>query len=335
MRGSSKHQTLSLYHLSGIDGIGEKKHGTKQKLIAEGKTMHEIGKELKIFTYNAKNNQTSTWATLLDFARSDRFKKVHGKDIRIFDIEKLTPYRCYLFILSLLSDRQKSYGRDTLVQYCARIEKLEAALNRYAKKQNTGRAYDFSKKMYQARLAVYKAYDVSDTLGNRAFCDPMRFIREVKRREYRIAAILQFECGARAREICHLREENIDGDRILLTNTKGGLRRYINPDAETLQEIKDIIKAKGMFRIDYQSYLEALRAPCEAMGIAWNGTHGLRWTFAQDMFAKLGDDPKMTFDARCLAVSKMLGHWRPDITCRYTGGRKIYVKKENLTDENL
>jgi len=63
-------------------------------------------------------------------------------------------------------------------------------------------------------------------------------------------------------------------------------------------------------------YRQALKDAAQASGQQYNGSHGLRWNYAQSRMAE--ERAKGTYERDALSmVSRELGHFREDITLHY------------------
>ena len=154
---------------------------------------------------------------------------------------------------------------------------------------------------------------------NRAYLDPEKTISKIGDPYSRLAAKLQLEGGARISEIAKLDKRNLTENegKIVLKNTKGGLERTTKVSPETYEELAEIIKERGQYRLDVKKYRAELREAALLTGDdPKKSTHGFRFNFAQRFYFQLlaeGMSPEMAKSR----VSSRLGHKRSEITDRY------------------
>lgn len=153
----------------------------------------------------------------------------------------------------------------------------------------------------------------------RAYKDIGKILEKCPDSDTRILAYLQYSQGLRATELVNFARDGIYGD-MLLTNTKGGRIRSL-PDPEAFEQFVEkigkehIMEVAKNFRYNTYRWKLELAVKC-CRGEKWHGTHGLRWSKAQDLYAdyiRCGAD---TYEAELL-VAENLGHGRRNITRRY------------------
>ena len=134
---------------------------------------------------------------------------------------------------------------------------------------------------------------------------------------HQVAASLQLYGGARVREVTLLTEKHLLGDgKILLTNTKGGRRRTMTLPPEVYERVAEVIGQEGEFRFDYRRYLEELKTACADVGEQYQGSHGLRWSFAQGVVAEV-QEGGVGCDEALRECSRRMGHNRATVTGHY------------------
>ncbi|MBP9597627.1 MAG: site-specific integrase [Desulfobacter sp.] len=213
--------------------------------------------------------------------------------------------------------------------YAAALQKFEQALNRYAEQGHTGEVYAFSESIKNTQE---DAGAILKTGGEaRAYSNPRALIEKIEMADFRLAATIQYEGGNRVREVGHIREHQLGGietlrdrgevGRIDLTrgNTKGGKERSVYVSKETYSALKARIEAdknKEFRVVDQDRYRDVLKKAATDSGQKYNGSHGLRWNYAQesmDRYQKRG----ASYEQALSSVSKDMGHVRPDITEHY------------------
>lgn len=103
----------------------------------------------------------------------------------------------------------------------------------------------------------------------------------------------------------------------LLTVEKGGKPGLVALNLVTYKELEDILRKEGVFKIDYYSYLKSLKVASQKTAQKYQGSHGLRWNFAQNRLAELQKYSLSYREARQV-VSWEMKHFREDITGHYT-----------------
>jgi integrase len=77
-------------------------------------------------------------------------------------------------------------------------------------------------------------------------------------------------------------------------------------------------KKTPVFKIRYQAYVDDIRETCKRLNIDPKGSHGFRWTFAQNRvreYQKHG----YTYEQALQGVSWEMKHFRASITEHYLG----------------
>lgn len=310
MRGGIDSQITHLFNSSDIFQPGASKHDLKQEVRTEysdhGKRAdwHDIGKQLPIISYNTAEAYKDVWHQAANFCKTNYGVK---------NIEKLSSENMSGFLAAKVNG---GIAKSTFQQYSAACEKLEVALNMYANKFNTGNSYVFD-------LSDIRAYSNDKLDGNkhsRAYYDPMAVIGALEGRSEIIASI-QYEGGARVSEVLSLRLDNfLANNRVLLDNTKGGLDRVISLPSEVYQRgLAHVANNGGRFigDEDIKTAADKYRLDLKTVaGCGYQGSHGLRWNFAQESYARHIKNG-MTPEQALATVSKELGHTRSDITLHY------------------
>jgi integrase len=99
---------------------------------------------------------------------------------------------------------------------------------------------------------------------------------------------------------------------------KGGKIRDLELSEKTYNDLKAIVLKSENQKLTFSTdaYRNELKAACEKVNEAYQGTHGLRWNYAQSIFAQLQQQGK-TYEESLSIVSERLGHERSDITEHY------------------
>lgn len=151
---------------------------------------------------------------------------------------------------------------------------------------------------------------------NRAYDNAHAIVEEMKNTTMSISAQLQYEAGLRADDAINSSKWTINQDNTLtIHDSKGGItyntRELSN---ETIEKVREAINSN--YKANYTEYREALKEAVEATNQNYNGTHGLRYNFAQERLQELQSNH--TYNEAKGITSLELGHSRLDITTHYT-----------------
>ncbi len=310
MRGSTVFQVQQVFQT--VNEIGSSKHEAKAEARAEGAaTWHAVGKGLGVYSYSTADAYRDVWRACLDYA-----KETAG----IKNIEKLSGEAVRAFLTSKVD---QGVAHATFGQYAAACEKLEVALNRYAEKHGTGLEYAFSKEIQGARDV---AVNLERFEGSRAYANPDRLVSAVEKEQHNLAAAIQREGGCRISEANHitqgqlrgLREDRYTGELKgwVSVEGKGGKEREIGISPGTFARLEVAVANGQRFEFNKDIYRADLKEAAAKTGQDYEGSHGLRWSWAQERHAEL-QERGMTYDQSLSEVSQEMGHERGDITEHY------------------
>jgi len=157
-----------------------------------------------------------------------------------------------------------------------------------------------------------------------AYENPSELISHLKSETHQLVAELQWQGGFRIHEIQGIRESSF----VSWTDSsgrehfgvevkgKGGFERVVELPKETWERAKEHVEEWGRINFKYQEYLSDLRQSALTTGQAYQGSHGLRYCFAQEKYQELINSGWGHNEA-LKEVSEMLGHHRPEITEHY------------------
>jgi integrase len=190
---------------------------------------------------------------------------------------------------------------------------LENALQGWAAATGANRHYDL-------RSGIKATRNESKSLqkfeGSRAYERPDNIPSNITRREHQLAARMQLEGGSRINEIGLIRSGQLRPGFKFETQGKGGKILTPQLSEKTWRELQTWIEKNGQFQIDHDDYRASLELAAAETGQSYNGSHGLRWNYAQRRMQELTAQGEGYYV--CLAkVSKEMGHERPDITQHY------------------
>jgi len=122
-----------------------------------------------------------------------------------------------------------------------------------------------------------------------------------------IAFELQRDYGLRVKEATHINIDRQLHGNTLLYQQKGGKLSEIKLNPTLVSKIKENA-INGKFEVNYKTYSRELQKEIEKTGQKYNGTHGIRHSFAQN---------KLEAGASKKEVSEAMGHNREEITNTY------------------
>ena len=309
MRGTIDWQIREVFKT--VDKIGTSKHDAKIEARDNGATTwHDVGKELGVHSFSTADSYRDVWRHACEFAKEEYGVK---------NIEKITGQEIAGYLESKVRD---GVSHATLAQYSAALEKFEVALNRYASEHGTSREYSFHESIQEVKDSA----NLERFEGSRAYADPDRLVAEVQGDIYSIAAAIQREGGARIAEANHITQGQLHGIRPdastgeqkgwIEVEGKGGKVRETGVSPETYNRVAREISETRRFDFDKRGYARELESAAERSGQGHQGTHGLRWSWAQERHAELQEHGR-TYEQALGLVSVELGHDRADITEHY------------------
>jgi integrase len=130
---------------------------------------------------------------------------------------------------------------------------------------------------------------------------------ELKNEALNIAFELQRDYGLRVKEATHINLVRQIRGNILAVQGKGGklIEKELNPTL--ISKIKENAK-NGIYSVNMRTYSRNLEKAITKTGQKWNGTHGIRHSYAQS---------QLEAGKSKLEVSQEMGHNREEITDTY------------------
>lgn len=317
MRGSVNYQVNQIFVKSKIFTPGGSKHLEKAEAREAGaRTWADLGEALNIYSYNTAETYKDTWHQFGHFARAE---------LGVRDLEKLSGQHILTFLETRIADGVKY---STFQKEAAALGKFENAINKFAVITGSGKQYDFRSGMADIRKEA--AQILERFQGTRAYSDPDQIIQKMTNENYRLAASIQHEGGARLYEASKIDPDQLSGRgtdphtgkavgfvRLDPADTKGGKGRMISVFPETYNKLEAHISEYGEFRIkSSNSYRNALERASVASNQEYTGSHGLRWNYAQERVFEL-QKAGLTYDQAISQTSWDMGHERADITEHY------------------
>jgi len=296
MRGNPRNQAGQIFRK--LDRIGQSRHAAKQDAKAAGIFgSHATAQTLGIHSFSTMTKYRAIGTQFLQWCRDE-----HG----VKDAAKVTPDHVQEWLQIKAADGVRY---KTFATYAAALGKMNTGLNAiYKRDDNWSTVINETRK--QARERLVRTTKSRGYLKPENLCDQLPGV-------YKIAAQVQYHGGARVKEITHLTEKHLrGGNRIQLTNTKGGRRREMKLPPELYEQVARIIRQDGAFRFEYRTYLRHLKAAALETGQPYTGSHGLRWNFAQQLVRDVQENGS-SYDDALKIVSERMGHSRAEITEHY------------------
>ncbi len=306
-KGSIHFQIKQLFLESGIFTPGVSKH--EAKLRARERGIHswkEMGEAHTIYSYDTADAYLAVWHQF------GRHAHLHGLDT----IDGLTPEHVRTYLLAKI---EEGVARSTYQVHAAAIMKIEKAL------RMQGMAVPSFRPVID-ELAKAARTLKQDHLP-RAYIDPSALIHGIARAPLRLVARIQYEGGARIREVSLVKSMQLLGEeedaltgtpagKVHLIHCKGGLERDILVSLPTYGALVRALEIEDPFRINPEVYRRAVVRAARDSFQDYHGTHGLRWNFAQNRFLSCRDHG-LSQDQALNRVSREMGHRRASITLRY------------------
>lgn len=324
MRGSINWQVQEIFFKSGINQIGTSKHKAKEFAIKQlsqdgdriSPSWHSIGKKIGIYSYKTADNYRDVWRQLGKYVKEvynvRDFERINGKHVRTFLDSKI----------------DKGVAHNTFMLHASALEKLETALNGYAKLKESGIKYEFSKEIKIARDFAHLVLE--RFTGVRGYDDPKSLIEAIYNPIHKLVAKIQLESGCRVSECTFLSISNLKGYQkdpviddqkgmIFIEKAKGGKSGNKYMSIATYNELEKRIRRSenAQFVVDNNNYRNSLKKAAQITKQKYTGTHGLRWNFAQNRFYEIQIVGGLFYTQALYQVSDELFNEQSNITTFY------------------
>lgn len=326
MRGTIRWQVSQVIKHSTAVQIGESRHDAKEAArehlqeLGFPATSKNLGKEVGLHGFEYTRDVKGMLLRVAFFARE--------RD-GIRDIENLQGKHFQAFGEQLIAKGE--INSKSFSVYLSQMAKCENLLNGYAEATASGKQYDIRPAIDELRDLGKASLEASET-SQRAYDNPQALIGALKEETHRLGAAIQYEGGLRFYEMGKidpdqlqgLREDPYTGEergvvRLDPPDTKGGKGREVSLSPDTYQALAKHIAEHGVFKVEYQGYLEDLKKAAGATGQDYHASHGLRWNFAQQRYVELTSEGRCHEESLHI-VSWDMGHERGNITMHYLGG---------------
>jgi len=304
MKGSPLHQARTAFSM--IDGIGTSRHQDKEIAKRQGYvTKSDIAKHTLVYSFETREQYINIAVDLLKFAKEN----YNIKDAARLNSEVANAY--------LINKIESGISKASFNKYAAAITKFETAINAFQKQHNLPQV-DLN--TTQARQIAAETMQ-KEEIKSRTYENPQALIENIKDNVFKVIATAQLQGGFRISELNHLSIANFkDNNTILVLKGKGGKDREVELPEQTYKALMELATkhtntANGKFAFDMNQYRNELKEAAKTSGQSYQGTHGLRWNAAQNLYIKAssqhGEVKAMEI------VSNFLGHTRASITQHY------------------
>ena len=270
--GSIKYQVSQI--LQKVNGIGTSKKNSRESGVKSLESGHKISD--KVHSFKSMENLKNDLTNLATYAKSE-FKI---SDIKAINIE---------IVSSWIESKNIAYS--TASNYFSELNKVSDHFN-------------FTKEEIKDLRAELKSDLPKAELETRAYRSLEKI--ELKDNKHQAAFELQRDYGLRVNASTHIDlNKQLNGNTLTYREKGGKLsRKELSPNlAQKLRENA----VEGKYEINKRTYSRDLQKKIEESGQKYNGTHGIRHSYAQKM---LETNSKAE-------VSHEMGHSRPEITDTY------------------
>ena len=270
--GSIKYQVSQI--LQKVNGIGtSKKDSREQSGVKSLESGHKVSD--KVHSFKSLENLRNDLANLANYAKAE---------FQIRDIKEIN-----IDIVSSWID-SKNIGYNTASNYLSELNKVSDHFN-FAKEEIKDLRADLKKDLPKTVLET-RAYKNLEKI-------------ELKDK-HQVAFVLQRDYGLRVNASTHIDlNKQLNGNTLTYREKGGKLsQKELNPNLA--QKIRENA-AEGKYEVNKRTYARDFQREIEKSGQQYNGTHGIRHTYAQ----------KMLENHSKAEVSKELGHTREEITDTY------------------
>jgi hypothetical protein len=298
MTGNINYQVNQIWQK--VDGIGQSKADARAESNIVGQNGHAVSD--KVHSFNSKDEFMSRAKEVGNYAKEN----FGIKDMQQIDNQVITSY--------IQSKIESGLKYDSISTYISQLEKLQVGLSKFENKiEEHGNLFDRNSLIEAREMAKEQATKSEHT--NRAFERPDALRSELKA-DNRVSFDLQREHGLRVNEATYIKESQLK-DGVLTVQGKGGYTREIELRPELANRIESQLKAnEGKIEVPYTTYREDLVKASEKTNQDYQGTHGLRYNYAQEQVHTKQDQGLSHSEAKT-EVSHELGHHREEITDHY------------------
>ena len=270
--GSIKYQVVEI--LKTVNGIGESKKASRE---SSGVKSLESGHKVsdKVHSYKSLENLRNDLTNLANYAKAE----FQIQDIREINID---------IVSSWIDSKNISY--NTASNYFSELNKVSDHFN-------------FTREEIKELRADLKNDLPKTVLETRAYKNLEKIELNPK---HQAAFELQRDYGLRVNAATHINLDKQLNGNTLTFREKGGKLSQKELSPNLAQKIREN-SIQGKYEINRRTYARDFQKQIEKSGQKYNGTHGIRHTYAQ----------KMLENHSKAEVSKELGHAREEMTDTY------------------
>ena len=270
--GSVKYQVSQI--LQKVNAIGTSKKETREQSGAKSlESGHKVSD--KVHSYKSLENMRNDLTNLANYAKAE----FQIKDIKEINIE---------IVSSWIESKNIAYS--TASNYFSELNKVSDHFN-------------FTKEEIKDLRAELKSDLPKAELETRAY----RNLEKIELKDkHQVAFELQRDYGLRVNAATHINLDKQLNGNTLTFREKGGKLSQKELSPNLAQKIREN-SIQGKYEINKRTYARDFQKQIEKSGQKYNGTHGIRHTYAQ----------KMLENHTKAEVSQELGHAREEITDTY------------------
>lgn len=256
-----------------------------------------------IHSYKSREEIFKRCLDLFDFAQKNYGKK---------DLQAITSKEIKAFVQSKVD---KGLKERSIATYISQLEKIRYSLDLMPKNEKRGHLDLFTREDLVECKAIAKTAQKSNH-KNRAYRDPLKLIDAIQDEKCKIVAEIQCRYGLRISEARKLNEANFIDENTIRVRGKGGFEILKTLAEDIIKKIKAVFAKEKKLLVTEKVYCEALKRASKESKQRYQGSHGLRYNYAQNQYAKLLIQGYNPIEAQRL-VSEEMGHHRADITMHY------------------
>ena len=269
--GSVKYQVSQI--LQNVNGIGTSKKESRESGVKSLESGHKVSD--KVHSYKSLENLRNDLTNLANYAKAE----FQLRDIKEINIDIVSSWI-----------ESKNIGYNTASNYMSELNKVSDHFN-------------FTKEEIKELRADLKNDLPKTVLETRAYKNLEKIELNPK---HQAAFELQRDHGLRVNAATHINLDKQLNGNTLTFREKGGKLSQKELSPNLAQKIREN-SIQGKYEINKRTYARDFQKQIEKSGQKYNGTHGIRHTYAQ----------KMLETHSKAEVSQEMGHSREEITDTY------------------
>ena len=290
MRGSVKYQVNQIFLK--LNGIGISKRDSRDASNIKAENGNNVSD--KIHSFKSKEDFINRAKEVGQFVR-DNFN--------IKDMQEINNNHIEEYIKSKIT---KGLTYNTISTYISQLYKLQLGLDKLDKKLDRHKNLFTRDKLKELRIKARNETTNNEHI-NRAYHSLNTVEKLINKRSF-VSFKLQKDYGLRVSETTHILKKQLKDDNHITITGKGGYTRDIKLTKELYNQILEHIEKNNLFKISNRTYENDLKNAIEKTNQKFNGTHGIRYSFAQLQKINGMSDSE---------ISYLLGHHREEITKHY------------------